>query len=189
MATHTECLYCGSADVETALIELPSFSGMPSVTLINVPQTSCKGCGETVYTIPRQGRVFAQIREKLCSLRRPLAGREIAFLRQGLKRTGTELARTLKVSNVTLSRWENDEVAINGPADGLLRALTMASLGKGKFIQSVLESNQEHGVEEVVVDVSEFTEIAYIHRHTTVCWGGVQGGTHPWVINNLHSSR
>jgi transcriptional regulator with XRE-family HTH domain len=52
---------------------------------------------------------------------RKLSGQEIRFLRKALDETAKELAEHLDVTEETVSRWENDRLAISNSVERMLR--------------------------------------------------------------------
>lgn len=176
------CAICGSENINESkeTIQAEEF-GIPTVTFQNAVITTCNDCGEETVQIPNHSLVMQQIREKICMLSRTITGEEFIFLRMGLKKDGQEIAKILKVSNVSVSRWENNSIPVNDMVDRHLRTLTLIDLDKGNQAISILENLTEHGEDQVIVDFDNFNDTRYIME---TCFGmGNPGGTWKVITN------
>jgi len=154
-----ECPICDSINVQTEYRSYAMNDYGFGVTLLNAEFISCSDCGEVTYTIPKYNIVKKQVRELLCSLKRTLSGAEFAFLRAELGMRGQEYANVSGVSNVTVSRWENDKVDIPKSADRALRNLTLISLGYSYGSLVKLLSNVDNdGNDRLEVDLNKFND-------------------------------
>jgi putative zinc finger/helix-turn-helix YgiT family protein len=125
----TECPLCESAEVRVECVTVRQAFGLPAVTLTNVARMQCQTCGEEFTEIPRHGELMRSIRERLCFVGRALRGSEFAFLRTGMNISQAELAEILGVTNVTISRWEQEISELGEQTDLLIKAFTLESLG------------------------------------------------------------
>ncbi len=85
------------------------------------------------------------IARRLAHARRPLAGKEVRFLRKELDLSQEGLAALLGCTGQTVARWEKDETTIPGPADRLLRLLYLEREDAGPRIHELLEFLSEEG--------------------------------------------
>ena len=97
-------------------------SGLDDVYLIDVEICQCS-CGESLVSIPRVSEIHTMIGSELVKKPARLSGKEIRFLRKNMGQPSRAMAKALGVTHETLSRWENDERAINHPSDRLLRLI------------------------------------------------------------------
>lgn len=107
-------------------------AGGIKVVLVNdaVSGLVCQKCGNiTKVDIPNLPGLIAAI--AVCRSTEPtkLSGKEIRFLRRAMERTAKELAGDLDVTEETVSRWENDRLAISTATERLLRYQVCLRLG------------------------------------------------------------
>lgn len=97
--------------------------GGMQVKLIDVVQElECKKCGAVSRTdIPDMSGLVAAVAVSRAKEPLKLNGREIRFLRKVVGLTAKELARDLDVSEETVSRWENEHLAIGNSVERILR--------------------------------------------------------------------
>jgi len=82
----------------------------------------CESCGVVLRTdIPNLPGLIAAVAIGRSKADRKLSGQEIRFLRKALDETGKELAEHLDVTEETVSRWENDRLAISNSVERMLR--------------------------------------------------------------------
>lgn len=79
-----------------------------------------------VLTIRNLDGLHRAIGEHIVLANKPLAAREIRFLRKQMDLSQKELGARLGVSDQQIARWEKDISAISGPADRLLKILYLA---------------------------------------------------------------
>lgn len=84
--------------------------------------------GEETVTIPAIGLLHQVIAEGIVSLPSKMSGRELRFLRTEMGMTQAQLAEILKVSLLTVSRWEREENAIHDAAEMLIRLMAIERL-------------------------------------------------------------
>jgi DNA-binding transcriptional regulator YiaG len=126
--------------------------GLTNVVLLDVLVFNCK-CGAIVPEIPYTAALHRFIAMEL--LRKPtlLCGEEVRFLRKLIGYSSVQLAELIAVSNVTLSRWENEAVRINRNADRILRLV---------FFAAIMEADARliHGIAENKECVSQLAALA-----------------------------
>jgi DNA-binding XRE family transcriptional regulator len=82
----------------------------------------CETCGTVLRTdIPNLPGLIAAVAIGRSKADRKLSGQEIRFLRKALDETAKELAEHLDVTEETVSRWENDRLAISNSVERMLR--------------------------------------------------------------------
>lgn len=179
-----QCPFCDSpAQVELREHRMTEL-GTDSVLLRNVPVIVCPACGEEALSIPNYNAVMRQVREKICHLKRKLRPGEFMTLRLGLKLTGLECARLLGVTNVSISRWENGAASMSLRADRGMRTLALSSLGYSyERLRNTLLSVSETGLDEVVIDVSNFRDGEYVYE-TCQVFGDKKKNQPAWVLVN-----
>ncbi len=84
--------------------------------------------GDDIVTIPEIGNLHQVIAESIVCLPTKMSGRELRFLRTEMGLTQTQLADVLKVTLLTISRWERDEKGINDAAEMLVRLMSVKRL-------------------------------------------------------------
>lgn len=116
-----KCYSCGSRMVSTKQTYNYSESGIPNLYLANVEVRKCRHCGEKAVVLPQIDELHGVIANLLLCKKTPLTGREVRFLRKEMELTGTALSKMLGVTNVTVSRWENEEEPVSTTSDRLIR--------------------------------------------------------------------
>jgi transcriptional regulator with XRE-family HTH domain len=114
--------------------------GLDNVVIEGLPV--CKDqTGEETITIPAVGVLHHVIAQGIVTLPAKITGKELRFLRSELGMTQAELAETLRVSLLTISRWEREENPITDSAEMLVRLLAdeRLELGANLSVSSVSE--------------------------------------------------
>lgn len=95
-------------------------SGLSYVYLIGIKYYTCE-CGRVTADIPAVKELMQLIARDL--LRKPssLTGEEIRFLRKRLGKKQADFAKEIGIEPETLSRYENDKLAVSETADKLIR--------------------------------------------------------------------
>ena len=95
--------------------------------------------GEAVLTIPAIGMLHKVIAEGVINADGILNGKKIRFLRTEMGMTQAQLAQILHRKELTVARWEKDEVGIDAALDLILRQLAAEKLdvpfGQGQTIE------------------------------------------------------
>lgn len=181
-----QCSICGSENVEEVLIDraLPHIS-IGTVLLKNLKRTTCNDCGASTTAVPNYNAVIKQAAENLCKLKRKLRGEEFSFLRKRIGKNGQECAEQMGVTNVTVSRWENETVELPPTADRLVRTWVLASMGYSyRSIDKLFRAIQEVGIEKVEIDLNKFN--GNIYQHSTCHVFGSKKTSRPvTVVKNL----
>ena len=84
---------------------------------------------EPTITIPAIGLLHKAIAEGIVNHPFKMTGKELRFLRTEMGLTQDGLARILKVTNITVSRWEREETGIKDTAEMLVRIMAVQELG------------------------------------------------------------
>lgn len=85
--------------------------------------------GDETVTIPAIGALHMVICEGIVRLHAKMTGQELRFLRSEMGMTQAKLADIIKVSSLTVSRWEREEHPIDDAAEMLIRIMAVESLG------------------------------------------------------------
>jgi putative zinc finger/helix-turn-helix YgiT family protein len=96
-------------------------SGLTTVFLQGVTVYRCRSCRRRFPEIPNMEGLHAKIAEALVRKPALLSGAEFRFLRKQMRMRAKELAATVGVSPVTMSRWETDAERIGTANDRLIR--------------------------------------------------------------------
>lgn len=102
----------------------------------------CKDhAGEETVTIPAVGVLHHVIAQGIVSLPTKITGKELRFLRSEMGMTQSELAEVLRVTLLTVSRWEREENPVTDSAEMLVRLLAneRLELGENLDVSSVSE--------------------------------------------------
>lgn len=84
--------------------------------------------GETVYCIPNVVSLHRVIAHGIIAQKTGLSGREFRYLRTEMGLTQSELAEKLKVSRLTINRWEQAKTEIDANAQVVIRMLAAERL-------------------------------------------------------------
>jgi putative zinc finger/helix-turn-helix YgiT family protein len=95
-------------------------SGLPNIWLLGVEIFYC-ACGEKFAFIPCMEDLHKIIAIDLLEKEDQLSGREIRFLRKHMGLRAKDFAKHIGVMNVTVSRWEREEIIPPKPMDRLIR--------------------------------------------------------------------
>ena len=84
--------------------------------------------GEATATVPAIGLLHQVIAEGIVTLPSKMSGKELRFLRTEMGLTQEKLADILKVTLLTVSRWEREETPIKDTAEMLIRLMAVERL-------------------------------------------------------------
>jgi transcriptional regulator with XRE-family HTH domain len=84
--------------------------------------------GEETVTIQAIGLLHQVIAEGIVMLPAKMSGRELRFLRTEMGLTQAQLAEVLRVTLLTISRWEREETPIHDAAEMLIRLMAVKRL-------------------------------------------------------------
>lgn len=96
--------------------------GLDNVLIEGLPMCT-DHAGEETITIPAVGMLHRVIAQGIVMLPTKMTGKELRFLRSEIGITQAQLAETLKVTLLTVSRWEREENPITDSAEMLIRLL------------------------------------------------------------------
>ncbi|MBU1155239.1 MAG: helix-turn-helix domain-containing protein [Proteobacteria bacterium] len=134
-------------------------SGLNSVFISGVEVCSCL-CGEKYVSLPGLSKLHRAIAEKLIHKPSILVAEEIRFLRKSMHLSGKELASVLRVSNETVSRWENNTISIGDGKDLRLRLTYLHAFDvvPDESILNVFRSleNKNLGAMKINIDINEW---------------------------------
>lgn len=85
--------------------------------------------GDNSITIPAIGHLHKVISEGIVTHKAKMTGQELRFLRSEMGLTQAHLANVLKVTLLTVSRWERDNPQIQDVPEMLVRLLAVEMLG------------------------------------------------------------
>ncbi|MBM3653537.1 MAG: transcriptional regulator [Alphaproteobacteria bacterium] len=85
--------------------------------------------GEECVMIPNINGLHKAIAHGIVNRRSSMNGSELRFLRTEMGMTQSELADVLHREALAISRWEREEVEIDGNAEAVLRLLAIQKLG------------------------------------------------------------
>jgi len=95
--------------------------GLDNVWLIDADLYVCPKCNLRMPVLQGAYNVKRELTRELVQAHARLSGDEIVYLRKAIGLKAADLAETLQVDRVTLSRWENDHQPIDPFADFKLR--------------------------------------------------------------------
>lgn len=101
--------------------------GLESVVIEGLDQVR-DHAGDDTLTIPAIGRLHRVIAEGIVMLPSKMSGKELRFLRTEMGLTQEKLADVLKVTLLTVSRWEREESPIKDTAEMLIRLMAVEHL-------------------------------------------------------------
>lgn len=114
--------------------------------------------GEETIIIPAIGLLHRVIAEGIVTQGTKMSGRELRFLRSEMGYTQAKLAEILKVTLLTVGRWERDESPIKDAAEMLVRLMAVEvleldiTMGVGDVSERV---TQEPRVDPIRIDGSD----------------------------------
>jgi YgiT-type zinc finger domain-containing protein len=181
-------MYCpicesDSIRVQSEDIQLDNI-GLNKVFLKNVPVTYCDDCNHISRSLPKQKLIKKELAEALCKSQRALTGPEFTYLKNHLNYTGVKLAKILGATNVSISRWEKEEHAINAQADRCLRSLILAKANRTIQIETIFENISNDIQKDIEIDVERYIHKDSFHFKTAYSFGSSPA----WVINQVVNS-
>jgi len=116
--------------------------GLDNVYLVSGYEIENTPYGEGL-AIKNLDQLHKAIGLNLSSQKKVLSGKELRFLRKQMNLTQSELGKFLGLSSQQVARWEKGESEISGPADLLVRALFIQSVGGVLDLQKLAASLEE----------------------------------------------
>ena len=113
-------------------------SGLQNVWLIGVEIFECD-CGENFAFIPCAKELHNLIAKILLSKEDQLTGREIRFLRKHMGLKAKDFAKQIGVMNVTVSRWEREDIIPPKTIDRLIRYFYATEMNFPKIARKIKE--------------------------------------------------
>jgi YgiT-type zinc finger domain-containing protein len=109
----TKCPSCGGRLLKTRTEEVVEVAKRRFVA--KLPAQACRACGTTEVDVKALERLELEV---ACELARrgPACGETFRYLRKALGMRALDLAELLDLTAETVSRWENDQRAVDGPA-------------------------------------------------------------------------
>lgn len=134
-------------------------SGLTNVYIQNCRMYECEGCFTSIPLLPEAKALTACVAEALVEKSGRLSADEVLFLRKSIGMTSEELSTKLRVDRVTVSRWENGRMSINGLSDLRLRTIVIERLFPDKEsarlrVKRLLESSYNGLVENSPITAS-----------------------------------
>ncbi len=133
-----KCIQCGGVLGPPEPVDLP-YRSLPGIVLVGIEARKCADCGEVEYSIPRIEQLNSSIAAELVAKPERLVGVEVRFLRKYLGWSGRDFAARIGVVPETVSRWENDALAIGETPDKLLRMFVVHAQPLGAYDLDQLE--------------------------------------------------
>jgi DNA-binding transcriptional regulator YiaG len=96
-------------------------SGLTNIFINQCVTHSCPKCNIRLAVLPDSETAAREIVRTLVLQKRRLDGQTVLFLRKAMRLKAAELATILRVDRVSVSRWENNQVAIDAINDFRLR--------------------------------------------------------------------
>jgi len=96
-------------------------SGLTNIFINQCVTHSCPKCNIRMAVLPDSETAAREIARTLVLQKRRLDGQTVLFLRKAMRLKAAELAGILRVDRVSVSRWENNQVAIDAINDFRLR--------------------------------------------------------------------
>jgi DNA-binding transcriptional regulator YiaG len=96
-------------------------SGLTNIFINRCVTHSCPKCNIRMAVLPDSETAAREIVRTLVLQKRRLDGQAVLFLRKAMRLKAAELAGILRVDRVSVSRWENNQVAIDAINDFRLR--------------------------------------------------------------------
>ena len=84
--------------------------------------------GEDVFVLKYVNVLHRIISQAIVNHSKGISGKELRFLRSEMALTQAELARFVHKDGQTIGRWERGEVAIDSPAEAMIRVLAVQKL-------------------------------------------------------------
>jgi DNA-binding transcriptional regulator YiaG len=140
-------LFCMRGDTPAAEPRLYEACGLDNIWLVDGFQI-IEHHGEQLILPEDVEGLHRAIALHLAMFRKPLAGREIRFIRRAIDMTQAEFAHSLGVTSQTVARWEKDQVGIRSPEERLLR-FTAILVASDKDRLADLLSGMPHNLEEL----------------------------------------
>ena len=113
-----KCETCGAAMTEH--IEAVPLTALPSVIIDDALVAVCEN-GHRDVTISQLPQRLRWVALRLIEKSTQLTGEEIRFLRKHLGFSATDFAAFMEVKPETVSRWENEKLAMSGMREKTLR--------------------------------------------------------------------
>lgn len=120
-----KCLECGEKLEKTKGNYQYKESGLNNIILVDIPIYRCVSCKETEVEIPGTKELHIFIAFMLLFKPTHLNGAEARFLRKSMGYTEEDLANSLGIKRVTVSRWENAKKGMKKDRDKHLRLFFM----------------------------------------------------------------
>jgi len=161
---------CGKCGGEVRVQPIPRYQlkkelvgGIHAVLIDAVEGAVCAKCGDIVRVdVPDRPGLLATIAVARCKEGLKLTGDEIRFLRKTVGFTAIQMAEKMKVSEETISRWENAHLAMNSHAERILRWRVCQEIGVGK--RSAVVWNDDEILSMNIVPVTAKPLVLTFHR-------------------------
>jgi DNA-binding transcriptional regulator YiaG len=151
--------------------------GLQSVVLRNILVFHC-GCGAIYPEIAGLGELHQKIFLELISKDSRLTGEEMRFLRKMSGLTATELAKTMGVSKVSVSKWETGAKRPQVDKDKFMRAICFMRL-LGEYFRQTQGPGADENLNKI--DLRKFDITAVLKQ---VKGGDSESGEKTLIINN-----
>jgi putative zinc finger/helix-turn-helix YgiT family protein len=132
------CLDCGTDLRATREPHRYSLHPKWSVTIADAEVRRCPKCGYFEVAILKPDALHRTIAAEVIRKPAQLSGPEFVFLRSQLGMSARKLAKVIGVVHESISRWENDVLAVSAPVDRLMRTMVALTLAGEKFPVEVL---------------------------------------------------
>lgn len=133
-----KCRNCGRTN-QTKIGEYQyKESGLDNVILRGIKVYECS-CGNKFAFIPRILELHKLIAKRLVQKKALLTGKEIRFLRKNLGLKAKDFAKYLRITQVSLSRWETGQEKHSASNDMLIRLIYAKIAGLDAEISDTLQ--------------------------------------------------
>ncbi len=180
------CHRCGLAMEQSVERYRYLESGLSNIFINQCVVHSCTKCKIRMAVLPDSETAAREIVRTLVRQRRRLDGQTVLFLRKVMRLKAVELAGILRVDRVSVSRWENNQAAIDAINDFKLRMAAIDRvIGRSgqkeeaellklvlcQIVQDEYDPSKDIGSEELTIFAPPPEPPAFVDRSVTTVNG------------------